>query len=95
LRPLAVLVAIVFGSATAIGFGLIATLVVFLILRGDYPQLGGELGALGRACVLFSLLAAIAGSALRATLKELHWRWYAVAGTGLAMAGIAAAYWPN
>ena len=95
MRPLAVLIAIVFGSATAIGFGLIATLVVFLILRGDYPQLGGELGALAQACVLFSLLAAIAGSALRATLKELHYRWYATAATGLAIGGIAAAYWPS
>ena len=39
MRPLAVLNAIVFGSAAAITFGLGGVLVIFLVLQGQYPQM--------------------------------------------------------
>ncbi len=49
MRPLAVLNAIVFGSAAAITFGLGGVLVIFLILQGQYPQMRAEFPVLVRS----------------------------------------------
>ena len=95
MRPAAVLNAIVFGSAAAITFGLAGVLVVFLVLKGEHPEMGSELGVLTRSAALFAALAAISGASLFATLKGLRWRWLAQAGTVLVIAGIAALYWPR
>ncbi len=57
MRPLAVLNAIVFGSAAAITFGLGGVLVIFLILQGQYPQMRAEFPVLVRSSALFALLA--------------------------------------
>ena len=43
MRPLAVLIAIVFGSAAAISFGLLSTLIVFVVLRNKHPEVAAEL----------------------------------------------------
>ena len=57
MRPLAVLNAIVFGSAAAITFGLGGVLVIFLILQGQYPEMRAEFPVLVRSSALFALLA--------------------------------------
>lgn len=44
MRPLAVLNAILFGSATAITFGLSGVLIIYLVLQGRHPQLAAEFG---------------------------------------------------
>jgi hypothetical protein len=95
LRPLAVLIAIVFGSAAAIGFGLSATLVVFAILLGEHPELADEFAPLGQACALFLALTAVAGMALRATLKQLPWRGYALGALVAAVVSVGVVYWPT
>ena len=95
MRPLAVLNAIVFGSAAAITFGLAGVLVVFVVLEGRHPEMRGELGTLVRSAGLFALLAAVSGASLFAMLKGLRWRWIAQAGMWLVIAGIAALYWPT
>lgn len=77
MRPLAVLNAIVFGSAAAITFGLCGVLIIFLVLQGRHPEMRGELPALVRSGALFALLAAVSGASLFAMLKRLHWRWWA------------------
>ena len=94
MRPVAALNAIVFGSATAIAFGLGGVLVVFLVLKGRHPEMVAELPTLVRSGALFTVLAAVSGASLFATLKELPWRWFAQAGMWLVIAGIAALYWP-
>jgi hypothetical protein len=94
MSPLAVLTALIFGSAAAISFGLTATAIVFLILRGEQPELQRELPALLRSCAWFWLLGAVAGAALFGLLKQRSWRWGAQAGMWAVLALIAFVYWP-
>ena len=95
MRPLAVLNAIVFGSAAAITFGLGGVLVIFLILQGQYPQMRAEFPVLVRSSALFALLAAVSGASLLGMLKGRPWRWAAHAAMWLVVGGIAAIYWPR
>jgi hypothetical protein len=93
MRPLAVLNAIVFGSAAAITFGLVGVVIVFLVLRGQHPQMNNEFATLLVASCLFAVLAAVAGASLFSMLKQLRWRWIAQAAMWLLVAGIALFYW--
>lgn len=95
MRPLAVLNAIVFGSAAAITFGLGGVIIVFLVLKGEHPQMGAEFPGLVRGGALFAVLAAISGSSLYALLKEMSWRWFAQGAMWLMVALIGVLYWPQ
>jgi hypothetical protein len=95
MRPLAVLNAIVFGSASAITFGLGGVLVIFLVLKGSYPEMNSEFPALLRSSGVFALLACVSGLSLLAVLKGLKWRWLAQIAMWLVVAGIATFYWPR
>lgn len=95
MRPLAVLNAIVFGSAAAITFGLGGVLIIFLVLKGSNPELGGEFPALLRSSAVFAALAAVSGASLFSLLKTLRWRWIAQAAMWSVVAGIAVLYWPR
>lgn len=95
MRPLAVLIALIFGSSAAISFGLTATAVVFLVLGDDEPRLADELPALLRSCGWFLGLAAISGACLYATLKDLRWRWAAQGAMWLFLGLIGWVYWPT
>lgn len=95
MNPLAVLNAIVFGSATAITFGLTGVVIIFLVLKGSHPQMSGEFPALLRSSAVFAVLAAVSGASLLALLKSLKWRWLAQAAMWLVVAGIALLYWPE
>jgi hypothetical protein len=95
MRPIAVLNAIVFGSAAAITFGLGGVLVIFLVLQGEYPQMRAEFPVLVRSSALFAVLAAISGASLLGLLKGRSWRWIAHAAMWLVLAGITAFYWPR
>ena len=95
MRPLAVLNAIVFGSAAAITFGLLGVVVIFLVLKGSNPAMNDEFPALLRSSVAFVVLATISGASLFGQLKALKWRWWAQAGMWTAIAGMALLYWPE
>ncbi|HTE41073.1 MAG TPA: hypothetical protein VK629_09590 [Steroidobacteraceae bacterium] len=95
MSPLAVINALIFGSATAIGFGLTATAVVFAVLRSEQPALERELPVLLASCAWFWLLAGTAGASLYATLKKLWWRWWGQAVMGASLVLIAFVYWPK
>ena len=95
MRPLAVLNAIIFGSATAITFGLCGVLVIFLILKGSHPELGYEFAPLARSAGLFILMTAVSGSSLFATLKGLRWRLIAQGAMWFTLAATVAVYWPR
>jgi len=94
-RPIAVLIAIVFGSATAIGFGLLTTGTVFAFLQGEHPQLARELRPLLISCAWFIGLCGVSGAALYATVKDLRWRAFAQIGTALALLAVGLFYWPR
>ena len=95
MRPLAVLNAIVFGSAAAITFGLLGVVVIFLVLKGSNPVMNDEFPALLRSSVVFAVLAAVSGASLWALLKTRQWRWWAQAAMWMAVGGIALLYWPK
>lgn len=95
MRPLAVLNAIVFGSAAAITFGLGGVLVIFLVLKGAHPEMHAEFPALLRSSGVFALLACVSGMSLLAVLKGLKWRWFAQIAMWLVVLGIGTLYWPR
>ena len=74
MRPLAVLIAILFGSLAAISFGLFSTLIVFFFLKGEHPEFAVELPQLLLSSVIVLVMAAAAGTSLYANLKTLPWR---------------------
>jgi hypothetical protein len=92
-RPLTVLTGIVLGSSVATTFGLGATLVVFLVLSGDYPEFRAELPLLGVYLALFVGLTAVAGISFIGLAKNRPWRWWSQAAMWGALAGLAALYW--
>lgn len=95
MRPLAVLNAILFGSAAAITFGLCAVLVIYLVLQGRHPQLATEFGPLLRSSGMFALLSVVSGLSLYGSLKGLQWRWAAQIAMWVAVALTVAFYWPR
>lgn len=95
MRPSAVLTAIVLGSATAIAFGLGASLIVFVVLSGKHPEFSREMPTLLKFSVFFMLLAAIAGTAFYGLQKELRWRWLAQGAMWGTVALIAWYGWPE
>jgi hypothetical protein len=95
MRPFAVLNAIVFGSATAITFGLGGVIVIFLVLKGRHPEMIGEFGTLLRSAGLFAVLAGSSGASLFGTLKGSTWRHAAQAAMWLCLVALVILYWPR
>lgn len=92
MRPLTVLTGIVLGSSAATTFGLAATLVVFLVLSGDYPQFRDELPLLAVYLAVFVGLTAVAGASFVGLVRVRPWRRWAQAGLWLVMAILVALY---
>lgn len=95
MRPFAVLNAIIFGSAAAITFGLLGVIVIFLVLKGRYPDVLGEFGTLLQGAGTFIVLTAAAGTSLFATLKSHPWRHAAQAAMWLCVLTVGVLYWPQ
>ncbi|MES1195579.1 MAG: hypothetical protein ABUL58_01380 [Steroidobacter sp.] len=93
MSPLAVLTAIILGSAIAIGFGLCTVWFLAFWLRGESRQLASELVRLPLYCGLFVALSAIAASALIGLYKKRHWRWWAQAAMWSMVALLFAISW--
>ena len=74
MRPAVVVLGFILGSAAAITFALIGTMVVFVVLRSEYPQLEGELVPLLISGGLFSLLTLAAAGSFYGEIKQRDWR---------------------
>jgi len=92
-RPLTVLTGIVLGSSAATTFGLAATLVVFLVLAGEYPQFQSELPLLVRYLAVFVGLTAVAALGFLGLAKNKPWRLWAQLAMWASLTGLAALYW--
>jgi len=92
-RPLTVLTGIVLGSSAATTFGLGATLVVFLVLSGEFPQFRAELPLLALYLALFCVLTALAAVSFIGQARERPWRRWAQFAMWAALAALAALYW--
>lgn len=95
MRPAAVLIAIIFGSAAAISFGLVATVIVLFALKGRYPEYGSELAPLMKGSGWFLLLLASSGASLYGLLKARPWRGWAIGSMCLIMLVAGAYFWPR
>jgi predicted membrane channel-forming protein YqfA (hemolysin III family) len=86
----------VLGSAAAITFALAGTMVVFVVLRGEYPRLEAELASLAISLGLFALLTAAAGGSFYGEIRRRSWRRLALSAL-LAMLVVVAVYhaWPR
>jgi len=95
MRPLAVLIAIVTGSAVSLAVGLLMTGAVLMFMTAEQERFVTEKGPLLEAILLFTLLSAVSGAALYGELRERQWRLGAMAGM-VAMLGVAVwTYWPR
>ena len=92
-RPLTVLTGIVLGSSAATTFGLGATLVVFLVLRGEVPEYRAELPLLARYLAVFVGLTALAGFSFIGLARHRPWRWWSQLAMWGTLATLAALYW--
>ncbi len=95
MRPLAVLIGILMGSATSIVLGLGMVLIIFLILVGERPELDAEFPALVRAVGLFALLAGASAASFVGELRTRRWRHAALAATVASLALVVWVYWPR
>jgi peptidoglycan/LPS O-acetylase OafA/YrhL len=96
MRPAVVVLGFVLGSAAAITFALGGTMIVFVVLRSEYPRLDGELGRLLISVVLFALLTGSAAGSFYGELKGRPWRRHALV-LLFAMLVVVAVYyaWPR
>jgi hypothetical protein len=95
MRPLAVLLAIVTGSAVSLAVGLLMTGAVLLFITDEAGRFVTEKGPLLQAILLFTLLSGVSGWALYGELRTRQWRFGAIAAM-VAMLGVTVwAYWPR
>jgi L-cystine uptake protein TcyP (sodium:dicarboxylate symporter family) len=96
MRPLAVLIGIIMGSAFALFAGLTLTWITLLFVPKDEAgELFGEQNTLVIAISVFAMVSLVSGLSFYAQLRERRWRLAAHAAT---MAGLCAAvwlYWPK
>jgi hypothetical protein len=95
MRPLAVLLGIVMGSAVSLFGGLALTLLVFLLLPEFRDELSAELIPLLQAIAWAALLAAAAVAAFLGEVRHRTWRHVAQIATVVALVGIGWRYWPS
>lgn len=95
MRPLAVLIAIVTGSAVSLAVGLLMTGIVLLFLPAHTDRFVAEKGPLLQAILLFTLLSAASGTALYGELRSRQWRVGAMAAMVLVLGLAVWTYWPR
>lgn len=96
MHPAVVVLGFVFGSAAAITFALAGTVIVFTVLRADYPRLDAELVPLLASTGLFLLLMVAAGASFYAELRARRWRRVAHAALAVMLTVVAVYHaWPR
>ena len=94
MKPLAVLLSIIAGSAVALAVALGMTGVVFLLLPEYSARLAPEQAPLLRGLAWSWSLAAIAAASLYAELKNRRWRLQAHALLVAILVALAWRFWP-
>jgi FtsH-binding integral membrane protein len=96
MRPLAVLIGIIMGSAFTLFAGLTLTWVTLLFVPKDEAgELFGEQATLRIAIAVFGTVSAIAGLSFYAQLRERRWRPAAHIATVLSLGVAIWVYWPK
>ncbi len=96
MRPLAVLIGIVMGSAFALFAGLALTWVTLLFVPKDEAgELFGEQHTLVRAICVFGALSLVAAASFYSQLRERRWRTAAHAALVVCFCSAVWLYWPK
>ena len=95
MRPFTVLIGIVLGSAASISFGLGTVLIVFLVLKGEHPELPREMPRLAGNLALFAILTAASAGSFLGQVRLRPWRGWAHLATAICLAGLILQYWPR
>jgi hypothetical protein len=95
MRPFTVLIGIILGSSASITFGLGTVLIVFCILRGEHPDLAGELPQLIMSVAAFAVLTAVSAGSFLGQIKARPWRGWAHLATAACLCSLAMMYWPR
>jgi hypothetical protein len=95
MRPGVMLVGFVLGSAGGIAFSLFGVLIVYLVLRRDYPRFAEEVEPLVKHLGLFVGLTTIAALTFYAELRQLAWRAVCRMALFAALASLVVFYWPG
>jgi hypothetical protein len=95
-RPLAVLLGIIMGSALALAVAMSMTAIVFVILHADYAgRLAAEQGPLVRGLLWSWAFSATGAAAFYGELRERRWRRVPQLILLVACAVLAWRYWPR
>ena len=95
MKPLAVLIGIVMGSAVSLAVGLGMTMIVILCIPEYADRLAAEKAPLYQAITLFTLLSAAAGASFYGELRIRRWRFPAHALMVAVFAATVWVYWPR
>jgi multisubunit Na+/H+ antiporter MnhF subunit len=95
MKPLAVLIGIVMGSAVSLALGLLMTLAVVLLIPEHADRLAAEKAPLLKAIVLFTLLAAAASTSFYGEIRTRRWRFPAHAVMVAVLGAAVWMYWPQ
>jgi hypothetical protein len=96
MRPLAVLIGIVMGSACALCVGLLLTWVTMLFLQADDAgQVVSERAPLGLAIGIFAVLTAVSALSFYGQVRERGWRNRSHLVLLATLGGTIWVYWPK
>ncbi len=95
MQPLTVVLGIVLGSVVSVAVGLAIVLLVFGLRLGEDSRYALEIPELVRTTILFGLVSVVAAFAFVGSLRQAAWRFWAVLGLVLGLAGIGSYYWPD
>jgi hypothetical protein len=95
MRPFTVLIGILLGSAASITIGLGTVLIVFLVLKGEHPDLAREMPQLTGSLIAFTVLTAASAGSFLGQLKLRSWRGWAHLATAACLGGVVLLYWPR
>ncbi len=95
MKPLAVLIGIVMGSAVSLAVGLLMTMIVILFIPEHADRLAAERAPLMKAILLFTLLSAAAAASFYGEIRTRRWRFPAHAAMVAVFAGTVWMYWPR
>jgi multisubunit Na+/H+ antiporter MnhF subunit len=94
-KPLAVLIGIVMGSAVSLAVGLLMTMIVILMIPEHADRLAAEKTPLVEAILLFTLLSAAAAASFYGEIRLRRWRFPAHFALVAVLSAAFWIYWPR
>jgi multisubunit Na+/H+ antiporter MnhF subunit len=95
MKPLAVLIGIVMGSAVSLAVGLLMTMIVILLIPEHADRLAAEKAPLVKAILLFTLLSAVAAASFYGEIRLRRWRFPAHVVMATVLGAAFWIYWPR